>query len=148
MIHVIKVLKVNSLKVTILFVAVFILGCKNKYIYSSDDLKNKTYQAINIDMLEKNSLEYDNMLIEIQGYFYMDIENIYIHNNNNQNRIWLDFNFFKPLVSKESDTLNGKKLISFNKKKVTVKGIYKVDKTGHLGVYNGGITNITFFGNN
>lgn len=146
MIHAIKVLKVNNLKASILLITVFILGCKNKHIFYSDDFKNKTYQTVDIDMFKKNPLEYDNMLIEIEGYFHMDIENIYIHNN--QNRIWLDFNFFKPLLNNERDSLNGKKLMTFNRKKVTVKGIYKVDKTGHLGVYNGGITNITFFGNN
>lgn len=148
MIHAIKVLKVNNLKASIFLIAVFILGCKNKNIFYSDDFKNKTYQAVDIDMFKKNPLKYDNILIEIEGYFHMDIENIYIHNNQNQNRIWLDFNFFKPLLKNERDSLNGNKLMTFNRKKVTVKGIYKVDNTGHLGVYNGGITNITFFGNN
>ncbi|SKB36763.1 hypothetical protein SAMN03080601_00337 [Alkalitalea saponilacus] len=148
MIHAKTFLKVNNLKIISLLTAFLSIGCNNKVVFYSDDSQDVKYQVVDVDSLEMKALDYDNKPIEISGYFHMDIENIYIHNNNNENRIWLDFNFFKPLKGDNDDTLNGKRLMTLKGKKVKVRGVYKIDKTGHLGVYNGGITDITLFGSN
>lgn len=74
----------------------------------------------------------------------MDLENKYIGYPQIAKRIWVNFNFYQPLVS-ENDTLDGFKLFKHRGKTVRVRGVLKTDINGHLGSYKAGITEITSF---
>ena len=74
----------------------------------------------------------------------MDMENMYVGYPQIVKRIWLDFNFFQPLVF-ENDTLDGFKLFKYRGKTVRVQGVLKTDINGHLGGYKAGMTEITSF---
>ena len=62
-------------------VTFLIMGCSNKkYIFYSNDFQHETFYIVDFNSLEAKALYYDNKPVEINGYFHVDMENIYIHN--------------------------------------------------------------------
>ncbi|MFN4198323.1 MAG: hypothetical protein ACK4FS_04770 [Flavobacterium sp.] len=98
----------------------------------------------NVDEVLENTEKFNDKHIELRGEFQMDMENIYLGYPQIVKRIWLDFNFFQPLVL-EKDTLDDFKLSKYRGKTVRVQGVLKTDINGHLGGYKAGITEITSF---
>ena len=57
-----------------------ITGCSdNKLVFYSDDFQHETFHIVDFNSLESKALYYDNKPVEINGYFHVDMENIYIH---------------------------------------------------------------------
>lgn len=81
----------------------------------------------------------------MMGTFYMDFENIYMIVENK--KVYLDFNFYQKLKdNKGNNLLDGEKLLTFNKKRISVKGKYVNGITGHLRCCDGKLTEIVYFG--
>ena len=116
---------------TILFLSLVLTSCEKEKSFSKD-YDMESYLVIN-DL--ENIHRFNNTHIEISGEFHMDFENIYLEKEGK--KIWLNFDFYKPLKSKFNQVLDGKVLETFNSKIVKIKGKLSSGKgKGHLGTYD------------
>ncbi|PQJ80308.1 hypothetical protein [Polaribacter porphyrae] len=75
-----------------------ILSCGNSTRTNESSIES--YKQVSIEKIIKTPSDYHNKNIEITGYFYFSMEDSSISSrkkSNFENRVWLDFNFFKDL---------------------------------------------------
>lgn len=113
-------------------------------MYTNSEEIHADFIISNVDEVLESPEYFNDKHIELRGEFQMDMENLYIGYPQIVKRIWLDLNFFQPLVL-ENDTLKDFKLFNYRGKTVRVRGVLKTDINGHLGGYKAGITEIISF---
>jgi len=132
------------LVINILYLILYTSCSKREIIYSKTMNENVVYEKVHVNELLENLEKYDNKYVEVTGNFNMDIENRYIGYDKIMNRVWLDFNLYKPL--KKDDRIDiFDELFQHRNSKVRVKGFLKSSISGHLGGYRAGITDISEF---
>jgi uncharacterized protein with NAD-binding domain and iron-sulfur cluster len=136
--------KKRKIVVSSLFFLILISCYSEEKKYTNGEEIHADFIISNVDEVLENTEQFNDKHIELRGEFQMDMENIYVGYPQIVKRIWLDFNFFQPLVS-ENDTLSDFKLFKQKGKTVRVRGVLKTDINGHLGGYKAGMTEITSF---
>lgn len=135
------------MKFKILIITCFLIyGCGN----SEKSIKNKTtvYKKVLIEKVIENPSLYNNIKIEIEGYFYFRMEDSSISNKQKsleKDRIWVDFNFFKDLKNERNKLLfKNENLMNYVGKKIKLRGVYDIEYNGHLASYKGSIKVVSF----
>lgn len=87
--HAMENMRVTNLMIISFLTIFFAARCNKKTAFYSNDCQAEVYEIVNLDSIKTNAIAFDNMPIEVNGYFYMNIENTNLYNNGNENRIWL-----------------------------------------------------------
>lgn len=137
-----------SNKLAILFLAFFFTNCSVSNSYTSFDC-DEDYFKISFNELINNNIAFDDKKIELIGTFYFGLEQSSITDDDNpNNQIWIRFDFKEKMLDEKGNNLfDDKRLYKYSGKKVKVRGIFNRKNKGHLGIYDGTIENIQYFGN-
>jgi hypothetical protein len=127
-------------KYLILSIFCLIVSCKEKVEYGDAKLTEKI-DLTRIETLKKQPEGFNNDTIRIKGKVFIEWENVAIVND--EFSIWI--NSFEPAIGMELADESDKKL---NGKNVELIGIYKAGMTGHLGRYNGRLSEIFYIKSN
>lgn len=119
-------------------ILIITVSCSKPESYGDIDL-DKSFELINISDIKTKSSRFDNDTIKISGKLYLEFENVGIFNESLS--IWI--NNLKPAIS--DDIKFGDRMHKeLNGKYVTLIGIYKSGKTGHLNRYDGEFKKILY----
>ena len=132
----------------LLVLIIFLNSCSSNETYRLASYTQDNYNPESISNIMKNPYKYDDKTVELQGYFYHGLEYTSIAEkkySNPSESIWISFNFkIKLLNDKGDNLLEESRLENISGKKIKIKGTFNVDKKGHLGIYAGSLTNITY----
>ncbi|MGY3793779.1 hypothetical protein [uncultured Aquimarina sp.] len=133
-----------------LILIVFLNGCASIGTYKTTSYEEDDYTKVSIDKILENPNLYHEKKIELNGYFFYGLEEAAITNDKSSSvkqRIWIDFDYKKNLLDNNNNELFAKnKLLDCSNKKIKIKGVFSKENKGHLGIYIGALTNITYFG--
>ncbi|REG90447.1 hypothetical protein [Flavobacterium aquicola] len=101
------------------FLVLSLISCHQKKTFSKIHNAKNYVSITNITRIEN----YDNQKIEIIGQFHMDFENMYLEKDDQ--KIWVNFNFYQHLQTENNEILDGEILKTFNYKMVKIKGKLK-----------------------
>ena len=139
------------MKYILLFLTISLISCSTIDTYESSkiDFEKNVYIKTSLNDIIENPLFYNGKKVELNGYFYYSIESSFLSANvkpKRDGKVWVEFNYFSELLNKEGENLfKDKRLISYIKKKVKIRGVYDSSNNGNLGIYNGSITDIVYF---
>lgn len=139
----------RHLKIQYLLLMVLFTGCGKTNSYTQKSYIENDFKRISINEIISDPTNYNNKKIELEGYFYFGLEEACISKVKNpelNDRIWIEFNFFKGLQNNgNNERLDGKKLMTFSGKRIKIKGVYTIENKGHLGRYSGAIRDLVYF---
>ncbi len=108
---------------------------EDKYI----DILSKNYNVSLIKLIS-NPEKYHNKPIQVVGYLHLEFEGNAIYINELDYKHSLNKNGFR--VSFKNKDLMAKAM-KLNDKYVLIEGVFDAENTGHMGLWNGEIKNIT-----
>ncbi len=138
------------MKMRFFILTVLLNSCSSIGTYESISYKENEYKKESISDIVSTPNLYHNKTIELDGYFYHGLEYTSIAEekySDPSKSIWISFNFRDDLLNNQGGALFKKnRLEKSSGKKIRIKGVFTRDKKGHLGIYAGSLTDITYFG--
>jgi hypothetical protein len=119
-------------------------SCKSKFEYHIDNYSDFHFKKIEIKDLINNSEYYDGKYVNIEGYFYGNINQVTIHSKKQSSNGIVLYLSKEKLYNVNGEQLSIQSMYSYDEKYINVKGIFNKD-IQRIGFSNGAIE-VMYFG--